>query len=108
MKAEPLRMLAALLGLALATWLTTRMPDEAFGMAQAFLLFVAGALMLLAAAATLLVPARRLQGALFPSEAVDESGVLVVASPAQMRASVAPVLSALACVAVALVGAAMR
>lgn len=97
-----------IVGLLLATLLVARLPPDVFASTQAFLLVFAGALVLLAGASILLVPARRLQGALFLTPARDEPGVFGVAAPDEMRATLRPILAALAALAVAGLAAALR
>lgn len=100
--------MATALGLVAITLLVSSLPDATFAATQTALLVAAGALVLLAAAALFLAPARRLQRVIFMTPAHETAGVFAVATPEEMRASLRPVLAALAALAVAGAAAALR
>lgn len=100
--------LATVLGLVAITLLVSRLSAEVFAATQTALVLAAGVLVLLAAASLFLVPARRLQRALFLTPARDAAGLFGVASPQEMRAALRPVLAAVAALAVAGAAAALR
>jgi hypothetical protein len=102
----PRAVVGALVGVAACALLMTRLDDAAFAATQSFLVVV-GALLLLAVA--LAVPLRPLRLALFRAFGVPHAvHGPSTASPEEVRAMLPAIFAALACLAVAGLGALLR
>lgn len=108
MTLTPARAMMTILGVALVVLLVSRLPDDVFAATQTALVAAAGVLVLLVAASVFLAPARRIQRALFLGDAQDEPAAFAIATSAQMREMVKPIVVAVTALAVAGVAAVIR